>query len=135
MNPIFKELKDNKIKINWNKKPIKMDLFLSFLTVDIEVVKTGSGYDNGWTEKVNKYCNLIIYGGIVNNIDYLDAIKYGKKLSNPCNDYVNPFYLFEIMTDEGKKFFIDYYSEEIIQIKNESISRIERYKTCIKQEK
>jgi len=49
----------------------------------------------------------------VNGKEYLDHILYGKNLDNSYNNFVNPFYLFGIFNNDGKKFFLNYYSEEI----------------------
>ena len=120
MKEFIKAFDKNKIKISFNKSPIKMGKFLSFLTVDVERSIKHLGCDNGWT----KLCGdngLEIKGGILTlgvwpshkSVEYLNSLKYGSNLDNPYNNFVNPFHLFPIMTDEGKKFFIDYYSEEI----------------------
>lgn len=103
----------DRIKINWNKKPIPMDLFLSFLTIPTEISRNHLGRYNGWTQRFNKEHELIIRGGIVGGVNYLDCIEYKKKLNNPYNNYVNPFYLFDIMNNEGKIYFLDYYEYDI----------------------
>ena len=112
----YRKLKNDKIKINWNKNPIKMELFLSFLTVDFEISRNHLGSSTGWTLQINKECNLEISGGFVDRIEYLDNLKYGENLDNPYNNFVNPFYLFEILTKEGQKFFLDYYKADIDKI-------------------
>jgi len=118
MKNIIKQLKHDKIKINWNTNPIKMDLFVSFLTVDTKVSTKHLGSYNGWTQRYNEELKLFIGGGIVGGVNYLDSIQYGYNLQNTFNHYCNPFYLFDIMTDEGKSFFVDYYKDEIITITN-----------------
>ncbi len=120
----IKELKDSfynklnadKIKINWNKNPVKMDLFTSFLNVELIRSHDHLGSNNGWSKLYNESFNLVIGGGFVDGIEYLDSIQFGRKLSNPYNNYVNPFYLFEIMNIRGQSFFIDYYKDEIDKI-------------------
>ncbi len=112
MQEFYKSLSTDKIKINCNKMPIKMDLFLSFLTVKVNRQKNFLGSDLGWTKLTGENC-LEISGGIANGAEYLDNLKYKKNLNNPYNNYVNPFYLFEILTDSGKKFFVEYYADEI----------------------
>jgi hypothetical protein len=111
-NQLIKKLNSDKIKMNWNKNPIKMKLFLSFLLVPIIKSTNHLGINNGWTQYFNEEHNLIIKGGIV-DVEYLENIQYGKNLSNSYNNFVNPFYLFGIINDEGKKFFIDYYQDDI----------------------
>lgn len=134
MNAVIKNLEYNKIRINWNKNPIKMDLFLSFLTIPTEISRDHLGSDNGWTKRFNTEYSLEISGGIVGGVNYLDSIRYGKNLQNPYNNYVNPFYLFEIMNDEGKIFFIDYYKEEILKIKERANISIKGHRNLIKKE-
>ena len=112
----YNKLKDDKIKINWNKKPIRMDLFISFLNVELIRSNDHLGSNNGWTKLQNESIKLYIGGGIVDGVEYLDTLKYGEKLSNVYNNFVNPFYLFEIMNNDGQKFFIDYYKEDIDKI-------------------
>lgn len=127
-NTITSKLANDKIKINWNKKPIKMDLFLSFLTVEVEKSYDHLGACTGWTLYKNDSINLIVKGGIVreHGCEYLDAIEYGKKLQNKYNNYCNPFYLFEIMTDVGKEFFVNYYMEDIEKILKDTLSDVVR---------
>lgn len=121
----YNKLKREKINMNWNKNPIKMSIFLSFLTVDVDIISNHLGSDMGWTKRENKSIGLIISGGCVNNEEYLDSLQFGEKLSNQYNNYVNPFYIFEILTDAGKSFFVEYYKDEInaiIKQQNESVS-------------
>ena len=73
----------------------------------------------------NQEHNLIIRGGWVNGKEYLDSIQFGKNLSNPYNNYVNPFYLENIMIIEGKQFFINYYKEEIDFLKEMNLKNID----------
>ncbi len=112
----YKKLSKDKTKINWNKNPIKMDLFLSFLTIPVIKSHNNLGYDNGWTLYENDKYKLKVQGGIVNGIEYLDDIQFGTHLDNNYNNYVNPFYLSEILTSKGITFFTNYYKEEIDSI-------------------
>jgi len=113
LKEFYGKLPDEKIKINWNKNPIKMEKFLSFLTVPTVRSKEHLGACNGWTLLKNEELNLRITGGIVNKVEWLDNIQFGKKLANPYNNYVNPFYLWEILTKDGLDFFYEYYDDEI----------------------
>ncbi len=113
ISPMLKSLKQDKIKINWNKNPISMQLFLSFLTVPVVVNTKHLGYDTGWTQYRNDDIKLVISGGKYDGGEWIDHLEYGKNLDNPYNNYVNPFYLFDILTDEGKAFFVSYYMEDI----------------------
>lgn len=110
---LYDELPDDKIKINWNKNPIPMELFLSFLTVPVEIIRKHFGSDNGWTQRRNKDLGLIIRGGWYKNTEWLDGLEFGEKLSNKYNNIVNPFYLFGILSLDGRQFFIEYYRDEI----------------------
>ncbi len=113
LKEFYGKLPDDKIKINWNKKPIKMEKFLSFLTVPTTRSKDHLGSCDGWTKLKNKELNLSITGGIINRVEWLDHIQFGKNLANPYNNYVNPFYLWEILTKDGLDFFYEYYVDEI----------------------
>ena len=117
----YNKLSTDKIQINWNKKPIEMELFLSFLKIPVERSNSHLGSNTGWTQLFNEEHKLTIKGGIIKRIEYLDSLQYGIKLSNPYNNYVNPFYLFALLTDKGKLFFLDYYTDDIVTIvKNQS---------------
>lgn len=109
----YNKLRSEKTEINLNKNPIKMAQFLPFLTVEVEIIKDAPGSDFNWTRWENKSIGLIIRGGIVGGVEYLDSLQFGVKLSNQYNNYVNPFYLFDILTEQGKAFFVDYYKAEI----------------------
>ena len=120
MNEFIKDFDKDKIKISFNESPIEMKKFLSFLTVDTKRSIGHFGADNGWTLLTGDNGLEIIGGKVMlgkwpnhRTVEYLDSIKYGKNLANPYNNFVNPFYLFPIMTNEGKKFFINYYDKEI----------------------
>jgi hypothetical protein len=113
LKEFYGKLLDEKIKITGNKNPIKMEKFLSFLTVLVTKSKSHLGACNGWTLYENKEVELYISGGIVNGSEWLDNIKFGKNLANQYNNYVNPFYLWEIISKEGLDFFLDYYAAEI----------------------
>ena len=115
MSEFFHKLKSDKIKISWNKKPIPMDVFLAFLTVPTKRQTKFLGCDTGWTRFTGEN-DLEIGGGIVAGVEYLDRILYGRHLDNPFNNYVNPFYLFDIMNDDGKRFFLEYYKDDILEI-------------------
>ena len=109
---ILNNFPGDKIKMNWNKNPILMEVFLSFLTVEVKKDEKCWGSENGWTQHTGEN-NLVVRGGVVNRVEYLDSLQYGKNIDNPYNNYVNPFHLFTIMTKEGQRFFFDYYSSEI----------------------
>ena len=121
----YDELKSDKIKINWNKKPIDMKLFLSFLTIEVKRSIDHLGASNGWTLLENHDLSLKVGGGYAHGKEMLDSLQFGIKLSNSFNNYVNPFYLFGIFNNVGKRFFIDYYKEDIqgiVDIQKHSIS-------------
>jgi hypothetical protein len=113
LKDFYGKLPDEKIKIKWNENPIKMEKFLSFLTVPTVQSFDHVGNDTGWTVRENKELSLVVTGGVVLGIEYLDHIQYGKNLANPYNNYVNPFYLSEILTNDGLVFFREYYTDEI----------------------
>lgn len=95
-----------------NKKLIPMNIFLTFLKVDVVRSTQHLGYSNGWTQ-LSGSNNLVISGGILNGVEYLHNIKFKRNLRSVYNDYVNPFYIFEILKDNGKDFFINFYADEI----------------------
>lgn len=124
MEKLIKKLDYDKININWNKNSIKMKDFLSFLTVEVIKSTDHLGYGNGWT-RYNGENNLIIGGGKVGGVEYLDSLQYEKNLDNPYNNYVNPFFLFKIMNEDGKKFFLDYYKDDVLKLFSIEQAKIE----------
>lgn len=127
MKSLFMQLRNDKFKIN-GKHRINMDLFISFIEVPLTRSINHLGSTFGWTQLVNNDHNLIIGGGFIDGIEYLDTIQYGNKLNNQFNNYVNPFFLLPIMNLEGKSFFIEFYKqdiENIIQKQRDVISHAE----------
>jgi hypothetical protein len=129
------KLPSNKIKIFQNNNPIKMEKLLSFLTVPTIKIENHLGRCNGWTMRENKELNLIIVGGLVNCVEWIDNIQFGKNLANPYNNYVNPFYLWEIMTKDGLDFFLTYYEEEMKKRKEEIKKQMHKLSNKIKSSK
>lgn len=121
---LYKKLDKGKIKIKWNKNLIKMDLFLSFLDISLDRSKCHLGSCTGWTKLFNKSKKLVVRGGIVNGVEYLDLIEYGENLDNMFNNFVSPFYLFGILSKEGRDFFMNYYKEIFTVIINDLDSDI-----------
>lgn len=117
MKQIIEKLSNDKIKISQNKNPIKIEAFLKFLNVEVQISTNNLGFNNGWRERKGDN-NLLIFSGIIDGVEYLDSIQYGDKLANPWNNFINPFYLFDILNNNGKKFFIDYYQTDINKILN-----------------
>jgi hypothetical protein len=125
---LYSQLKHDKIELNWNKNPIPMSKFMSFLTVPTERSTDHLGYSNGWTLHFNEEHKLKVGGANYGGTEWLNRLEYGKNLSNPYNNYVNPFFLFDILTDEGKAFFVDYYQKEIQEILSSCESSIQSMK-------
>jgi len=121
----YGKLPDGKIKINQNKNPVRMDLFISFLTITVIKSEDHLGINTGWTQYYNHDSKLIISGGVVGNTEYLDSIQFGKNLSNPYNNYVNPFFVFEIFTIKGKIFFYEYYKNDILELLESHLKKID----------
>ena len=116
---ILKKLDRDKIKINWNKNPILMSDFLSFLTIDVEIGTGHGGYDNGWTRRYGED-GLVVRGGIVRGVEYLDMLEYKKGLSDPYSNFCNPFFLLDILSKEGVSFFLNYYKDDIESLIDEA---------------
>jgi hypothetical protein len=131
----YLNIPSDKIKISWNKNLIEMNLFLEFLEVKVEKMKECLGCSTGWTQYKNDEIKLIISGGWINNKEYLDSIQLGKNLDNPYNNYVNPFYMFSFINNNGKKFFIKYFSNDIKKIIENQEEKIKRIELQLKTEK
>jgi len=122
---ILQQIPYDKIKINFNKSPVRMDLFLSFITVPVVASTDHLGYHTGWTQYRNDEIKLIVGGGCCNGGEWLDNLQYGHRLDNVYNNYVSPLHLFPILTKAGKDFFINYYKEDIEKIIQEQKWKIE----------
>lgn len=119
---LMQKLDYNKFKINGSggKGLIRMELFLSFLTVPVIRSNDHLGASTDWT-KLTGEDELIISGGVlgvrasgsVERVEFLDSIKYKKKLHNNYNNWVTPFHIWEILNLEGKAFFSKYYKDDI----------------------
>jgi hypothetical protein len=137
--PVYKHLKICTISVR-SKNPIPMEKFLQFLTIKTKLSCKNLGRSYGWRERYNEAEKLIITGGVMRGVEYLDAIEFGEKLQNPYNNYVNPFYLFPLMTSEGKAFFKEHYRDEIknlIKAAEENVfeakNQIEREMAIVKE--
>lgn len=133
--PFYKDFNKDKIQINWNKNPIPMKTFLSFLLVYTEISRGHLGYSNGWTLRENKELKLLIKGGGVGGIEYLEDLQFGHKLQNPYNNYVNVFYIFHLLSTEGKLFFIDYYKDDIQATRKKTSDLVSMYKKKLQESK
>ncbi len=131
----YHKLDYDKIKINWNKNPIKMELFLSFLNIGTERSTEHLGNCTGWTKLTNKEHKLEIGGGVVNGIEYLDSLRYKKNLHNQYNNWVTPFNMFELLTEKGKSFFFEYYEKDIELICKDADQTIKNLQEKVKQAK
>ena len=131
----YHKLDYNKININWNKNPIEMQLFLSFLIIDTERSTDHLGSCTGWTKLTNKKHKLEIGGGVVNGIEYLDSLRYKKGLHNQYNNWVTPFNMFELLTEKGKLFFFEYYEKDIELICKDADQTIKNLQAKVKQAK
>lgn len=122
---LYDKLDSSKIEIAQNKNPIRMELFMSFLKVPVVKIKDCLGSSTGWTRYENEEIGLVICGGRVRGVEYLDSIQYKKNPSNKYNNYVNPFFIFDVLTNEGRKFFANYYETEILKIISDTKSALE----------
>ena len=101
---------------------------MSFLKVPVVEIKDHLGSCTGWTRYENKEIGLVICGGHVRGVEYLDSIQYKKNPSNTYNNYVNPFFIFDLLTNDGRKFFANYYETEILKIIDDTKAELESAK-------
>lgn len=125
---LYDKLDSNKIEIAHNSDPIRMEQFMSFLKVPVVKIKDHLGSCTGWTRYENEEIGLVIMGGRVRGVEYLDSIRYAKNPSNKYHNYVNPFFIFDLLTNDGRKFFADYYETEILKIISDTKSALEAAK-------
>lgn len=123
---LIKKLPQN-YGINSTGGVIRMDVFKPFITVETKPCD-GLGSDNGWSYYENNTGTLIIQGGCYKGVGWLDNIRYGKRLQNPYNNFVNLFGVWDILSEEGQKFVIDYYESDLrkaLDSKREEIETLE----------
>lgn len=123
----YRKLEYKRIKISKQNTPIKMSLFLSFLTVDVTKSTNHLGIGNGWTQYYNNELSLTINGGFVDSIEYLDSIKYGERKHNQYNDFITPFQMFDLLTTQGKSFFLSFYRDDINDLISNIDSSLKKY--------
>ena len=104
---LYGKLDKRKIEINWNKNPVPMDKFMSFLTVPVTKITNHLGASTGWTKFENEEHKLIIKGGICDGGHWLHDLQFGRNINNGYNNYVNPLEMMEVLNDEGKRFFVN----------------------------
>lgn len=122
---LYDKLDSAKIEIANNSDPIRMDIFMPFLKVPVVKIKDHLGSVTGWTRYENEEVGLVIMGGRVRGVEYLNDIQYTKNPSNKYHNYVNPFFIFDLLTKDGRKFFANYYETEILKIISDTKSALE----------
>lgn len=125
---LYDKLDSSKIEIAQNINPIRMEQFMSFLKVPVVKIKDSLGSSTGWTRYENEEIGLVICGCSVRGVEYLDSIQYKKNPSNKYNNYVNPFFIFDLLSKDGRKFFANYYETEILKIISDTKSALEAAK-------
>jgi hypothetical protein len=115
-------------------KHIPMELFISFL-VDVNLIraKDNLGIDIGYTILRDETKGLILSGYIFNGVEYLDRIEYGKNLKNSYNNYCNPFNIWEMLTEKGKHFFLNYYKDVISNKRIELFNHLQYLKSTVEE--
>lgn len=132
---LYSKLPKDKIKINFNKNPVPIEKFLSFLTVTTERVHDHLGESSGWTRFENKENKLIVSGGICDGGHWLHYLEYGKNIDNPYNNFINPLQMLDILNDEGKRFFVNYYKTDIQKIIDKTKSDVSFIENQLKNAK
>lgn len=136
MENLISKLSYDKFKIKyWNENLVRMDLFKSFITIELTASTNHLGASNGWTEYYNKEHKLIIHGGWFKGVEWIDSIQYGKNLHNPYNNYCTALHLAPIMTKEGVEFFKEYYKPDITAQIIKAKDDISRFQDAVKSAK
>lgn len=111
-------------KITINGGVIRMDTLKSFLTVYTKPCD-GLGSIHGWSYYENDSGTLIIQGVQYKGVEWLDSIKYGHRIQNPWNNFVNLFGIWDILNEKGRKFVIDYYESDLKKVLDSKQREIE----------
>jgi hypothetical protein len=123
------EMPLDSIGVHMKNRQIRMDDFISFLSIDMERIKSGFlGDCTGWTRLENKDNGIIITGGIVKGIEYLESIQREGNYHNNYNNYCTPLNILDLLTNCGVRYFIEYYEPEIRQIKKDLEDSISYHK-------
>src|SRR5699024_6193244 len=96
---IYSELTVDKLKLR-SHQCITKEKFLSFLTVDVKENKNCFGYDTWWREYRGENGLIISCGQVMidgEKVELLDSVKYKKQLMSRYNDFINPFFMLEIL--------------------------------------
>lgn len=135
MKTLLQLIPNDRTEINSsNTNPIPMEKFLSFLTIDVTRITDHLGSCTGWTRYESAEHKLIIMGGNCDGGEWLHNIQYGNRLHNSYNNYVNALYLSDIMTDEGKEFFHNYYANDIEKAIEAQEAKVRRAEQLMKTE-
>lgn len=110
-----------------------MKLFLSFLKVPVEISRDHLGCYTGWTQRNNKELKLVIGGGCVGGKELLNDLQFGEKLDNSYNNYVNPFFLVDILTKDGMFFFLNYYRDDIKKVFDRYVNLVDYHKSMLEK--
>lgn len=116
------------------KNPIKMSDFLSYLTVPYEKRPHWSG-DRLSTLYVNEEHKLRINGVIISGVEYLNHITYKSGMEGGISNMVNPFYIFHILSDEGKRVVSSHYKEDLKKVVEQKVSEVQLKQTSLDKSK
>jgi hypothetical protein len=129
----YSKLNGEKFKFTLiNENLIKMNLFLSFLTIPLTEPEH---ITRNYTRRRNDELGLILGGTVFFEDEFLGSIEFGDKLENKYNNFVSPFYIFHLLNKEGQAFFVNYYKEDIEKIIREQSSKITDLEEQLRTEK
>lgn len=89
---------------------IPIDVFLSWLTVPVKKVETSCF---GWSTWKGDNGLCIKSDFVANGTECVDSIYYGNRILSSASNAVNAFCIFDILNDEGKAFFKNFYKDAI----------------------
>ena len=108
---LYDKFKTSYAFINKGDRAIPWLDMKSYIDFEVFEYKNCPGYDMGWRSYSNEKLKIEFRTGIVNGVEYLDTVL----LYNPSmrmSVIKTPMNIFEHLTTEGKRFFINYYDKD-----------------------
>lgn len=113
---------------DYRKKEILFDRFKMFF--DNTTFTLRDSY-MGWGTFDSDCGTLVVHTASFDGGCYLDNVRHTSKANNPYNNFVNAIAYWNMLNENGRKFFLDFYREDILKIKTQKQSKILNYHSQI----
>lgn len=129
---IDSKLNDVGRNFNYRKKEITFDMFKSFMVDGISFTQTNDGF-MGWGDHVSSCGTLWVHTASFDGGCFIDNVRHTTKANNPYNNYVNAIAYWDLLNDNGKAFFMEFYKPDFNLLKAKISSDIASAKAKIER--